>query len=113
MSGSIRFEFGAAEERDEFLLLNDLRLSGNSSRLREVLDLEGHVVGNAGDGFVEILEPYRNAVRPAQWWLASPEQSPPPPATVADESDELSLGLMETARRRLSGLYRRTRVSTT
>jgi len=113
MSGSIRFEFRAAEERDEFLLLNDLRLSGNAPRRTEVLDLEGHIVGHAGEGFVEILEPYRNAVRPAWWWVAGPGQSRPQPAPTTDEVDEPSLGLIDTARRRLSGLYRRTRVSTT
>ncbi len=76
MGNLIRFEFATEQERDEFLLLNDLHLAAGPAPARElVLDLSGNRVGETeGDDplcRVSILPEYRSAVRTTDWWHAS------------------------------------------
>ncbi len=75
MARLICFEFATEEERNEFLLLNDLHLTAGSAPARElVLDLSGNRVGEAaGDPIcqVSILPEYRSTVRSTDWWHAS------------------------------------------
>ena len=79
MPDLIRFEFATEEERNEFLLLNDLRLAEGPAPAREqVVDLFGHRVGETDDTDstdplcrVNILADYRTSVRSTDWWHTS------------------------------------------
>ena len=79
MGKLIRFEFATEEERNEFLLLNDLRLVQGPAPAHElVLDLTGNRVGMTDDADtsdpvcrVNILPEYRTAVRSSRWWHAA------------------------------------------
>jgi hypothetical protein len=76
MASLICFEFATEEERNEFLLLNDLRLVRGPAPAREVvLDLNGNHVGDIDDTDaadpicrVDILAEYRTVVRSTSWW---------------------------------------------
>jgi hypothetical protein len=101
--GRMRFEFGSEQERDEFLVLNDLQLSGGGA----IVDRERHVIGRLEDANnVAIREGSHHGLRTAEWWLSG-EPSPPEPDPVELETDdEDTLAVIRSARTRLSALLR-------
>lgn len=74
MSRLIRFEFSSEEERNEFLILNDLHLAGNtwSPQPQTIIDQSGNRVGQT-DGTdvrcgLDIRADYRPCIRSTRWW---------------------------------------------
>lgn len=74
MSNLIRFEFSSEEERNEFLILNDLRLDSTRPVPQQtIVDQSGNRVGLT-DGArcgLDIEAAYRPCIRSARWWYAS------------------------------------------
>jgi hypothetical protein len=75
MPQMIHFDFQSEEERNEFLRLNDLRLTAGG---RGVLDLCGNLVGRLADPEegpsacrVDIRGDFGAGVRSTTWWLSS------------------------------------------
>ncbi len=83
MSGLIGFVFSSEEERNEFLLLNDLHLtasapgtpSADPDHRQTVVDRFGNQVGqtNSADPVrrLDILPEYRPSLRTTDWWHAA------------------------------------------
>jgi hypothetical protein len=108
--GQMRFEFGSEQERDEFLVLNDLQLSRDG----EIVDHERHVVGRLVDPLsVEIREGSHHGLRTEEWFLA--DDPPPGPGPAPEQAEEqaveeqASLTVIRSAQTRLSALLLRAR----